>query len=361
MYFSDMKNIRNILVLIALALVGAWAASRYPPQVDAETLLLENEKNTIAIFEKASPSVVFITNKGLRRDFFTLNIFEIPQGSGTGFLWDDQGHIVTNYHVIHNADALTVTLGDQSAFEAKVIGIEPNKDLAVLKIDLAGEKYRPVDIGASSQLRVGQKVLAIGNPFGLDQTLSVGVISALGREIESLTNRTIHNVIQIDAAINPGNSGGPLLDSKGTLIGMNTAIMSPDGSSIGIGFAVPVNTIKRVVPQLIQYGKVIKPGLGIHAVNAALARRWGISEGVMISKTQKNSTAESAGLRGLQQTRMGRIIPGDVILKVDNQKVANFDALSYLLEGYKIGDEVTVTYRRNNKVSQVSIKLQQID
>ncbi|MCZ6452167.1 MAG: trypsin-like peptidase domain-containing protein, partial [Deltaproteobacteria bacterium] len=223
-----------------------------PREITPRGKLSVEESLTIALFRKASPSVVNITTLTVRRDVFTLNLLEIPEGTGSGFVWDNAGHIVTNYHVIQNADVAQVTLADQSTLKARRIGVAPDKDLAVLQIDVAKSRLRPIPIGSSNNLRVGQKVYAIGNPFGLDQTLTTGVISALGREIESVTRRPIRGVIQTDAAINPGNSGGPLLDSAGRLIGVNTQIFSPSGASVGIGFAIPVDTVNRVVPQLIR-------------------------------------------------------------------------------------------------------------
>ncbi|MCP4712937.1 MAG: trypsin-like serine protease, partial [Planctomycetes bacterium] len=220
------------------------------------------EANTIEIYKKARRSVVYVTNVTLRRDFFSLNVHQIPQGAGSGFIWDDSGIVVTNYHVVHGASRVTITLYDHSNWNAEVVGLAPSKDIAVLRIDAPRSKIKALPLGNSSQLEVGRKVLAIGNPFGLDTTLTVGVVSALGREIDSMLDRKIHNVIQTDAAINPGNSGGPLLNSLGQLIGINTAIYSPSGASVGIGFAIPVNTVKKIVPQLIRHGRIIRPIIG---------------------------------------------------------------------------------------------------
>src|SRR6185369_5769617 len=242
--------------------------------------LNEAERATVELFHNAAPSVVFITSLSVRRSAFRFNLTQIPRGTGSGFIWDDAGHIVTNFHVIQGGDAARVTLADQSTWDAKLVGTAPEKDLAVLKIEAPRDRLRPIPIGTASDLQVGQHVFAIGNPFGLDHTLTTGVISALGREIESAARTPIRDVIQTDAAINPGNSGGPLLDSSGRLIGVNTAIYSPSGSSAGIGFAIPVDVVNRVVPDLIKNGRVPVPGIGIVAADEAAATRIG-AEGVV--------------------------------------------------------------------------------
>ena len=215
-----------------------------------------DEIANMQVFEQVSPSVTYITNKRFQRDYFSFNVMEIPQGTGSGFLWDDKGHIVTNFHVIYEADEIEVRLQNGKSYDATIVGADPDHDLAVLQINTTNLNISPIMIGSSSDLRVGQKVLAIGNPFGLDSTLTTGIISALGRTIQSISNRYIHDVVQTDAAINPGNSGGPLLDSFGRLIGVNTAIISPSGTYSGVGFAVPVDTVNRVATKLINYGKV---------------------------------------------------------------------------------------------------------
>ncbi len=323
------------------------------------TELLADEKNTISVFQNAAPSVVFITNNALQRDFFTLDVTEIPLGSGSGFIWDNKGHIVTNYHVIANANSLSVKFSDQSTYPADIVGSEPNKDIAVIRVKAPSHILRPVPVGSSDKLITGQKVIAIGNPFGLDQTLTVGVVSALGREIQSVTERTIHEVIQTDAAINPGNSGGPLLDSGGRLIGINTAIISPSGAYAGIGFAVPVNSVKAVVPQLIQHGKIVRPGLGVNVLSDQVARNAGI-EGVIIGSVAKGSPAEKAGLRGIKRNVFGQTEIGDVIVAVDSAKVENSDDLATELEKHKVGDEVTVTILRDGKQQTIKARLQPI-
>ena len=317
------------------------------------------ELNTIAAFEKAAKSVVYITNTALRRDFWSLNTFEVPQGSGSGFLWDNQGYLVTNFHVVYGADSIQVVLDDQSTHDARVIGLDPDHDLAVLHIQVSPEKLNPLTIGNSQNLRVGQQVLAIGNPFGLDHTLTTGVVSALGRSIKSVNKRTIEGVIQTDAAINPGNSGGPLLNSSGELIGVNTQIISPSGAFAGVGFAVPVDIIRRIVPQLIQYGKVIRPGLGISLIPDSIANRWGVS-GIIIARIQPGSAAAKAGLKSIEELRSGRIRLGDVITSINGDPVRNFDDLATILDRHKVGDRVTVGLRRNNKERTVTITLQAV-
>ena len=253
------------------------------PVMPAPAELSPDERATMAVFERATKSVVFIANTAVQRDIWSFNVMEVPQGAGSGFVWNKQGHIVTNFHVIYGADAIKVTLADRSEHQAKLVGADPDHDLAVLQIQVPESQLEPLAVGTSHDLRVGQKVLAIGNPFGLDHSLTTGVVSALGRTIKSMSNRTIEGVIQTDAAINPGNSGGPLLDGNGRLIAVNTQIISPSGAYAGIGFAVPVDTVNRIVPELIKHGKVIQPGLGVSLVPDAMARRWGI-KGLIIGR-----------------------------------------------------------------------------
>lgn len=329
-------------------------------QPAGSTELSPEEQATIAVFERATRSVVFIANRAMQRDPWSFNVFEVPQGSGTGFVWSRQGHIVTNYHVIYGADAITVTLADRTDYKAKVIGVDPDHDLAVLQVQAPEPTLQPVVIGTSHALRVGQKVLAIGNPFGLDHTLTTGVVSALGRTIKSMSNRTIEGVIQTDAAINPGNSGGPLLDSAGRLIGVNTQIVSPSGAFAGIGFAVPVDTVNRIVPELIKHGKLIRPGLGISLVPDAMARRWGV-QGVIIGKVGRGSAAERVGLRGARETLRGQIELGDIIVGVDGKPVETIDDLMGRMEQHKVGDQVTIDYVRGNRRLQVTATLQAVN
>jgi S1-C subfamily serine protease len=321
--------------------------------------LTPDERNTIEIFQRTRGSAVFVTNTAMRRDYFTLNVVEVPQGSGSGFVWDDKGHIVTNYHVVQNGDAFSVTLADGKQYPATLVGVEPYKDLAVLRAEAPSAILVPLELGDSSTLLVGQKVLAIGNPFGFDQTLTTGIISALGREMKSVVGTTIQDVIQTDASINPGNSGGPLIDSRGRLIGLNTAIYSPTGTSLGIGFAVPVSHIKRVVPALISRGRVTHAGFGVELLPDIYAQRWGV-QGVIIRGVQRGSAAERNDLQGMVQDQWGRVELGDVIVAVDGKKVATFDDLYTALEPHQPGERVTVRVRRGDRERNVEITLQEV-
>jgi len=327
------------------------------PSAGPRTDLSADELRTIDLFRDTAPSVVFITTLTRRRDFFTMNVQEIPSGTGSGFIWDDRGHIITNFHVIENASRYLVTLSDQTTWPAKIVGFAPGKDLAVLRIEAPSESLRPLPLGSSETLLVGQKVLAIGNPFGLDHTLTTGVISALGRAITSRDETRIEDVIQTDAAINPGNSGGPLLDSSGRLIGVNTLIYSPSGASAGIGFAIPVDTVSWVVPDLIEYGQIRRPALGIYPISSDAARRAGV-EGVMFLRVDPGGSADRAGLRPLRRDRRGRLVPGDVIIAIDGEKVASRGDLTLILEKKEIGDEVTVSFVRDRREYEVEVVLQ---
>jgi S1-C subfamily serine protease len=328
-----------------------------PRPIAARAGLTSEEQATVSLFQASSPSVVYITTEAVRRDTFSFNLLQIPHGTGSGFLWDEQGHVVTNFHVLEGASYARVTLADQSAWDAQLIGVEPDKDLAVLKIGASASQLRPLPLGTSRDLAVGQKVFAIGNPFGLDQTLTTGVISGLGREIESVTGRPIQGVIQTDAAINPGNSGGPLLDSAGRLIGVNTAIYSPSGAYAGVGFAVPVDTVNRIVPQLISYGKVVRPGLGVTLVEDQIARRFGI-DGVLILDVVPQSVAARAGLRPTRQDPAGRVRLGDVITAINGTPVHNDNDLFAALDQYQVGDTVTLTIQREGQPQRLSVTLQ---
>jgi S1-C subfamily serine protease len=330
-----------------------------PRSVTPRSELMPEEKSTITLFKQASPSVVNITSIGIERDLFTLNQHQIPQGTGSGFIWDNTGNVITNFHVIQNADAAQVTLADQSTFKARVVGVAPDKDLAVLRIDAPPAKLQAIPLGTSKDLQVGQSVFAIGNPFGLDQTLTTGVISALNREIESVTRRPIQGVIQSDAAINPGNSGGPLLDSAGRLIGVNTAIYSPSGASAGIGFAIPVDTVNRIVTELIRSGKVTRPGLGIQVADEQIAQRLGVS-GVLIIDVAKGSAAAKAGMQPTRRDAAGRVRLGDIITAIDGKKIESPNDLFLALEKYKVGENVSFTVLRNDKPIQLKIALEAV-
>ena len=309
------------------------------------------ENLTINLFENAAPSVTFITTTALQRDFWTRNVTEIPGGTGSGFIWDKEGHIVTNYHVIKGANKALVTLADNTSYQAKLVGVAPEKDLAVLKIDAPEEELIPIPVGKSYNLKVGQTVFAIGNPFGLDQTLTTGIISALGREIESQAQIPIRDVIQTDAAINPGNSGGPLLDSAGKLIGVNTAIYSPSGAYAGIGFSIPVDVVKWVVPDLIEYGEVKRPLIGIEMVSKQLMDRMGI-KGAMVLNVVPNSPAEKAGLMPTKRNRKGDLITG-----LNGEAINENLDLVLGLEKYKPGDHITLQIKRDGKPMEIEIVL----
>lgn len=329
---------------------GGGSSTPMPPG------LTDGEKATIRLFENAAPSVAYITTSKLRQDYWTRNVMEIPQGSGSGFVWDRDGHVITNYHVIQGADKAQVTLSDRTTWDAELVGAAPEKDLAVLKITAPKSALRPIPVGNSDNLLVGQMVLAIGNPFGLDQTLTTGVISALGREIKSVSGIPIRDVIQSDAAINPGNSGGPLLNSSGELIGVNTAIYSPSGASAGIGFSIPVDVVKWVVPDLIRYGKVNRPTLGIEVANAQTTQRLGLT-GALITHVVEGGAAERAGLQPTYRDRSGRIRLGDAIVGINGEKVESSNDLILILEKYKAGDDVRLKLLRDGQETEVNVRL----
>jgi S1-C subfamily serine protease len=352
------KNIITIVFFFLCASVTFLIPALNASAADYLTFETEDEANTIDIFKSASPSVVYVTNNAYRRTgVFSLNVQEIPQGTGTGFVWNDNGLIVTNYHVIKGADRVTITLQDQTTWDAQLIGGSPDKDLALLRIEAPKEKLHPLPLGDSGQLEVGRKVIAIGNPFGLDTTLTVGVVSALGREINSLTSRTIKDVIQTDAAINPGNSGGPLLNSMGQLVGVNTQIYSPSGAYAGIGFAIPVNTVKKIIPQLEEYGREVRPVIG---VDLSLSDRWarqrGI-EGVPLVRVYEGMPAFKAGMIGLQRNSRGDVFLGDVIIGVNGKKISSQDDLFNEIEQYQPGDTVKVLTRRNKENLEFEVQL----
>lgn len=320
--------------------------------------LASDEQVTIDIFKEASPSVVYIISTDVLRDRFTLDVFQIPRGAGTGFIYDSEGHIVTNHHVVAQGRSWTVTLADHSRWDAEFVGAAPDKDLAVLKINAPAAQLKPLAVGVSKDLQVGQKVLAIGNPFGLDQSLTTGIVSALGREIRSMTDRAIEDVIQTDAAINPGNSGGPLLDSAGRLIGVNTQIASPSGASAGIGFAIPVDTVNRIVPELIRHGRIQRPMLGVVIWPDSVAQELGV-RGVLLREVSPGGSAEKAGLRGTSFDRSGRPVQlGDLITGIGDRPVRDQGDLLDALVQYNVGDEVPVAYIRDSKEQSTKVRLQ---
>jgi S1-C subfamily serine protease len=375
-----MSLARSILLVLVFACVACRARNesapprepnqqppRIPPAVASaiatatalppEGFRTEDEQNTIDVFERAAPSAVFVTQKQVALDWLSGRATEVPAGAGTGFVWDQEGHVVTNFHVVMGARSLTVTLQDQKSYPARVVGSEPRKDIAVLQIKAPRDTLRPIVLPkAGYRLEVGQKVIAIGNPFGLDHTLTTGVVSALGREMDGVGGVTIRDMVQTDAAINPGNSGGPLLDSAGRLIGMNTMIFSKTGASAGIGFAVPVESIRRVVPQLIQHGRVEQVGLGMKIdPQRRIERRFGI-KGVVVLEIIPGSPAERAGLRGLSQTADG-VSLGDVIVGIDDAKIESYDDLYNMLDGKKAGEKVRVKLQRENKIIEQPMEL----
>jgi S1-C subfamily serine protease len=331
-----------------------------PRIIEPRGNLAEDETSTIELFEQSRDSVVFITTRQRVMDAWTRNIFSVPSGTGSGFIWDDSGHIVTNFHVIKGASEATVRLADGRDYRASLVGASPAHDIAVLKAGIGIKGPAPVPLGTSQDLSVGQKVFAIGNPFGLDWTLTTGIVSALGRSLPTEDGRNIDNLIQTDAAINPGNSGGPLLDSAGRLIGINTMIYSPTGASAGIGFAVPVDTVNRVVPQLISRGKYIRPGLGITVDDKLNDRLTGMMDitGVVILNVSPGSAAAVAGLKGAKISRNGSITPGDIIVALDDQPIVSVEELLSRLDNYKVGDIVQITILRKDNEIKVPVTLQ---
>ena len=354
----------SVLALIAVFLAPQLnrlscesAAELRPVTVRGE--LAADEKRTVDLFRAAAPSVVYITTLARAIDPRTWLATEVPRGTGSGLIWDDQGHVITNFHVIRDATSAVVVLHDRNQYRAALVGTSPDHELAVLRIDAPQRQLRPVPLGTSHDLYVGQIALAIGNPFGLDQTLTTGIVSALGRQIQSLTGRMISEVIQTDTAINPGNSGGPLLDSAGRLIGINTMIASPSGGSVGIGFAIPVDTVNRVVPQLIQHGQYTRPKLGIlvhDQLSRDVLRQLGV-EGVVVRHVQPNTGAARAGLRGVRRSRDGSFIPGDIIQEIDGLAIRNMDDLFRVLEQHRSGDIVTASILREGRSLEVPIEL----
>ena len=329
----------------------------HPRSITPRGNLADDENSQIELFRAASPSVVHITTLAVQRDRFSLNLFEIPQGTGSGILWDEDGH------VIEKAQVARVTLADNSTWDARLVGAAPDNDLAVLRIDAPAGKVIPIAVGESSDLQVGQKAFAIGNPFSLDQTLTTGVISGLGREIRSNSGRPIRNVIQTDAAINPGNSGGPLLDSAGRLIGVNTAIYSPSGAYAGIGFAVPVDTVNRIVPELIRHGRIDRPGMGVTPFNDAFTQRLlqaGLisRRGVMIADVLAGSPAEQAGLQPTRRRQDGTVDWGDLIIRVDGSEIEQSNDLFDAMADRAVGTEVEVTVLRGDKEVTVTVELE---
>ena len=323
--------------------------------IDPIRVVSTSEEVTVSLFEEAAPSVVFITTTSVRQDYWSRNVYEIPAGTGSGFVWNEDGYIVTNYHVIRDTYKAKVTLSDQTTWDAEVVGFEPRKDLAVLKIK-PNSKLKPIPLGTSHDLKVGQSVFAIGNPFGLDQTLTTGIISALGREIESAAQVPIRDVIQTDAAINPGNSGGPLLDISGRLIGVNTAIYSPSGAYAGIGFSVPVDVVNWVVPDLIKYGKVVRPVLGIELVQQQMIDRMNL-RGALVLDVTPGGGAEKGGLKPTRRSLTGELVIGDLIVEINNEAIESNNDLLLTVEKYKPGQQIKVKVKRGEQTHDLTITL----
>ena len=354
-------------LLILLSRFSPLIESLFAPSAEQHRIvtargdLAADEKATIELFENSKDSVVYITTKQQVVDYWTRNVFSVPRGTGSGFIWDEAGHVVTNYHVIEGASEAWVKLSDGRDYRAVLVGASPGHDIAVLRIGVGFKRPSPVPIGTSNDLKVGQKVFAIGNPFGLDWSLTSGIVSALDRSLgEKNNNIIIEHLIQTDAAINPGNSGGPLLDSAGRLIGINTAIYSLSGASAGIGFAVPVDMVMRVVPQIIRDGKYIAPSLGIEVqegLNQRLKQALNV-EGVVILRINPGSAAETAGLRSATLYRDGRIVPGDIIITIDGKPLDTVGKLMSRLGDFKVGDTVRLEILREGKKIKVDVVLQ---
>jgi S1-C subfamily serine protease len=351
-------NLKRFSILILFFVVTLLGAEQV-----LSAVLTEEERNNIAVYEKVADGVVNVTSTAIQMDFF-FNAFP-TQGSGSGSIIDTKGHILTNHHVVADAQKLEVTLADGSKWSAKLVGSDPDNDLAVIKIEAPKEKLKVISMGDSKNLRIGQKVLAIGNPFGLQRTLTTGIISSLGRTIRSEVGTLIEDLIQTDAAINPGNSGGPLLNSDGEIVGINSAIISPTGGSVGIGFAIPVNTAKRVVPQLLSKGYVTYPWIGatIQSLTPEIAKygKLKVERGAMIAEVVKGGPADKAGLKGgNQKIQVGNMIVfvgGDIVVKADQKEVKTNDELIHYIRGKKPGDTLFLKLYRKGDFVEVKVTL----
>ena len=369
---SFVNRFPPLVAFAALTVLISWAPGRAlnvrsetraaaaPREITPRGELAADERATIDLFERSRNSVVFITTKQAVVDFWSRNVTSVPRGTGSGFIWDDAGHIVTNFHVIQGASEASIKLADGRSFRASLVGVSPEHDIAVLKVGIGFKGPRPIPVGTSGDLRVGQRVYAIGNPFGLDWTLTSGIVSALNRSLTDEDGGLLEHLIQTDAAINPGNSGGPLLDSAGRLVGMNTAIYSPSGAAAGIGFAVPVDTVNRVVPSLVRNGHYENPSIGIRVderVNERLEEVTGI-EGAFVLRVTPGSSAEEARLQAARISREGDYIGGDVIVSVNGKKIESVSRLLASLDDYRIGDTVRLGVNRGNKLIEVPVRLQ---
>ncbi|GAB2216536.1 hypothetical protein Droror1_Dr00024311, partial [Drosera rotundifolia] len=343
------------------------------PPVYPSGALFPSEERIVKIFEKNTYSVVNIFDVTLRPQLNVTGVVEVPEGNGSGIVWDRKGHVVTNYHVIGNSLSKNPARGQvvarvnifaangvQKTFEGKLIGADRAKDLAVLQVEAPEDLLRPINAGDSSYMRVGQQCLAIGNPFGFDHTLTVGVISGLNRDIFSQTGVTIGGGIQTDAAINPGNSGGPLLDSKGNLIGINTAIFTQTGTSSGVGFAIPSSTVLKIIPQLIQFGRVTRAGLNVDIAPDFVSNQLNVRNGALILLVPGNSLAAKARLLPTTRGFTGNIVLGDIILAVDSKPVRSKAELYKVLDDYNVGDKVILKVQRGSKILELPIILEEI-
>jgi len=335
-------------------------ASAQPREVTLRAGLASDEQATIDLFEKSKVSVVYISTRARVTDFWTRNVMTVAEGTGSGFVWDDQSHVVTNRHVLANASEAWVRLSDGRDYQASLVGESADHDLAVLRINVPNNRPPPLPLGTSHDLKVGQRTYAIGNPFGLDWTLTTGIVSALDRSIGTDSGATIEHLVQTDAAINPGNSGGPLLDSAGRLIGITTLIYSPSGAYAGVGFAVPVDTVNRIVPKLIAKGRYERPTIGIgmdEDLNKAITEELKL-QGVAVLRVFPNTGAATAGLRAAQRDRRGDLLIGDVIVAVDGKAVASPSTVLSLLDEHEIGDQVKLTMLRDGKRLDATVQLQ---
>ncbi len=362
-----MRSQNRLVFIIIICLVVAAAFTYFnrfadrgrridsqPREILPRGDLAEFERSTINIFNSAAPSVVYIFTENAQSGFFGRR--EVQQGAGSGFLWDRHGHVVTNFHVIQGSQSIQVRLDSGEAIRATYVGGSPDHDLAIIRLRSMPQSIRPIPVGTSADLAVGQAVFAIGNPFGLARTLTTGVISALDRRLPTAAGREVMGVIQTDAAINPGNSGGPLIDSAGRLIGVNTAIISGSGSSAGIGFAVPVDVVNRVVPKLITNGKVPRPGIGIIVLDEEVAAGLGVL-GVVIDRVVPGSEADRVGLQGIDYRN--RLI-GDIIVAAGDQELKNIDEFIRILEKHAIGEMIMLDVRRGDQNRKVEVKVMDI-
>lgn len=334
------------------------ASAENSPQGITEPSAVSDEQNSIEVYRTLSPGVAYITSTVQQQDYY--GDVQEGKGTGSGSVIDAQGHILTNFHVVENAAKLTVSLGGDKVYSAKLVGADPDTDLAVIQIDVPKEGLTIIPMGDSDKLAVGQKVLAIGNPFGLDRTLTTGVISGLQRPIRAENERPIEGAIQTDASINPGNSGGPLLDKYGRMIGINSQILSRSGGSVGVGFAIPVSIAKRVVPQLLQFGEVRRPKLGASLMSVEQLGgqiKLPVDSGLLVRGVLDGGAAANAGLRGIAQSADGEVVLGDIITSVDGEKMNSLDDLYRYLDKKQIGDTVQVSVYRDGKTLTIPVKL----